>query len=88
MCGHNTMCHAKIKVHSCMQGDVVGLKARVGATLQQLDAARRLAAASVAGLAEMDAVRQRMEAAASTLKVRHSLVLPLCHLSPCGHNTS
>ncbi|KAK9865012.1 hypothetical protein WJX84_005766 [Apatococcus fuscideae] len=50
------------------QGDVVGLKAKVGVTLQQLDAARRLAAASVAGLAEIDAVKQRMEAAASTLK--------------------
>ena len=59
-----------------LQGDVVGLKARVGGILQQLDAARRLAAASVAGLAEMDAVKQRMEAAASTLKVSQTHTFP------------
>ncbi len=47
----------------------MGLKARVGSTLQHLDASRRLAAATVASLAEMDRVKQRMEAAASTLKV-------------------
>ena len=69
----------KLSVQRCivwLQGDVVGLKARVGETLQQLDAARRLAAASVTGLAEMDAVKQRMEAAASTLKVSQTHTYP------------
>lgn len=78
--GRLPVSHPKIKVCCCMQGDVVGLKARVGATLQQLDAARRLAAVSVAGLAEMDAVKQRMQAAASTLKVSQHRTLSLSHL--------
>ncbi len=61
------------------QEDVVVLKADVAKGLRQLEGSAASAADSVAALIELDRVKTRMEAAASTLKVG----LAIYHFSHC-----
>ena len=53
-----------------LQEDVLALRGDVSAALAQLEGARREGAGVVASLELVDAVKARMEAACTTLKVR------------------
>ena len=64
---------------------MAGLRAAAAAALQQVeDAGRGQAAAVVAQLAALDGVKQRMEAACSTLKVRGEARLTAGEREPPG----
>ncbi len=64
------------------QGDVTGLKADVNRGLGTVSAAASAAAGNVALIVELERVKNRMEAACSTLKV-HSLMHISAHAQYC-----
>ncbi len=64
-----------LRLRWCTQGDVASLKGDVRRLVAALAEAHEEAAASVATLARIDAVKGRMQAAHDTLRVRPELPL-------------